>query len=416
MALSTNDENFLARALELARRGVGLASPNPCVGALVVDERTGEVLGTGTHTYEGVKHAEVIALEQAGARARGATLYLTLEPCTHHGRTGPCTEAVIHAGIRRLVALMMDPNPEVSGKGFEKLRVAGVTIEIAGGKLAQEGRRLNEAFTKYIRTRLPLVTLKAAMTLDGKIAPPPGESENPTALGAGGASGGWITSEEARAHVHQLRHANDAIMVGVGTVIADDPLLTDRTGLARRRPLMRVIVDSRLRLPLESRIVKTAQKDVVVFCALAEEKKRRELERRNIRVEQVQLNTGEQSVEPAISIAQGSAALARKRVPLLDGRPDLRKIMERLGDMQITSLLIEGGALVNWAALASDIVDKVFLYYAPKILAGTGSVPFAAGAGFKRMSEAAYVKSVGIHHFGEDFAVEGYLRDPYEGL
>jgi diaminohydroxyphosphoribosylaminopyrimidine deaminase/5-amino-6-(5-phosphoribosylamino)uracil reductase len=205
-------------------------------------------------------------------------------------------------------------------------------------------------------------------------------------------------------------------MVGVGTIIADDPLLTDRTGLPRRRPLMRVIVDSRLRLPLESRIVKTAQQDVVVFCALAEEKKKRELEQRNIRVEQVPLNTGEQPVEPAIPIAHGSAALARRRVPLLDGRPDLRKIMERLGDMEITSLLIEGGALVNWAALASDIVDKVFLYYAPKILAGTGSVPFAAGAGFQRMSEAAYVKSVSIHHFGEDFAVEGYLRNPYEGL
>jgi diaminohydroxyphosphoribosylaminopyrimidine deaminase / 5-amino-6-(5-phosphoribosylamino)uracil reductase len=212
-----------------------------------------------------------------------------------------------------------------------------------------------------------------------------------------------------------LRHAHDAIMVGVGTVIADDPLLTDRTGLPRRRPLMRVIVDSRLRMPLESRIVKTAQNDVVVFCALAEAKKKRALELRNIRVEQVPLNTGDQP-EPVMSLAKGTAALARRRIPLLDGRPDLRKIMERLGDMEITSLLIEGGALVNWAALASDVVDKVFLYYAPKILAGTGSVPFAAGAGFQRMSEAAYVKSVSIHHFGEDFAVEGYLRNPYEGL
>jgi diaminohydroxyphosphoribosylaminopyrimidine deaminase / 5-amino-6-(5-phosphoribosylamino)uracil reductase len=415
MAVSTNDENFLAQALELARQGVGLASPNPYVGALVVDERTGDVLGTGSHTYAGVKHAEAIALEQAGSRARGATLYLTLEPCTHHGRTGPCTDAVIRSGIRRLVALMEDPNPEVNGQGFEKLRAAGVTVELHHGQLAEQARRLNEAFTKYIRTRLPLVTLKAAMTLDGKIAPPPGESNNPTALGAGGASGGWITSSEARAHVHQMRHANDAIMVGVGTVIADDPLLTDRTGLARRRPLMRVIVDSRLRMPLESRIVKTAQNDVVVFCALAEAKKKRELELRNIRVERVPLNMGDQP-EPVMSIAQGTAALARRRIPLLDGRPDLRKIMERLGDMQITSLLIEGGALVNWAALASDVVDKVFLYYAPKILAGTGSVPFAAGAGFQRMSEAAYVKSVSIHHFGEDFAVEGYLRNPYEGL
>ncbi len=416
MPVSANDENFLERALELARRGVGLTSPNPSVGALVVDERTGEVLGSGSHIYSGVKHAEIIALDEAGSKARGATLYLTLEPCSHQGRTPPCVDAVVRSGIRRLVALMVDPNPEVQGRGFEKLRAAGIKVDVADGKLSEEAHRLNESFAKYIRTRLPLVTLKAAMTLDGKIAPPPGESENPTALGAGGASGGWITSEEARAHVHQLRHANDAIMVGVGTVIADDPLLTDRTGLPRRRPLMRVIVDSRLRLPLESRVVKTAQHDVVVFCALAEERKKRELELRKIRVEQVQLNTGEQGVEPVIPIAQGSAALARRRVPLLDGRPDLRKVMERLGDMEITSLLIEGGALVNWAALASDVVDKVFLYYAPKILAGTGSVPFAAGAGFRRMSEAAYVKSVSIHHFGEDFAVEGYLRNPYEGL
>jgi diaminohydroxyphosphoribosylaminopyrimidine deaminase/5-amino-6-(5-phosphoribosylamino)uracil reductase len=417
MAISGKDEQFLRRALELAREGVGLTSPNPCVGALVVNEGAGDVLGSGSHRYAAVKHAEIIALEQAGSRARGATLYLTLEPCTHQGRTGPCADVVIQSGVRRVVSLMLDPNPEVHGRGFEKLRTAGITVELAAGDLAQEARRLNEAFAHYIRTRLPLVTLKAAMTLDGKIAPPPGESENPTALGAGGATGGWITSEEARAHVHQLRHANDAIMVGVGTVIADDPLLTDRTGLPRRRPLLRVILDSRLRLPLESRVVKTARQDVVVFCALAEEKKKRALERRNIRVEQVPLFAGEQ-VETLLPVSQGSEALApiRQRIPMPDGRPDLRKVMKRLGDMEIASSLIEGGALVNWAALAAGIVDKVFLYYAPKILAGTGSVPFAAGAGFRRMSEAAYVKSVSIHHFGEDFAVEGYLRDPYEGL
>ena len=417
MTLSARDEQFLRRALELARQGVGLTSPNPCVGALVVDEKTGEVLGAGSHTYAGMKHAEILALEQAGARARGATLYLTLEPCTHQGRTGPCVDAVIKAGIARLVSLMADPNPLVRERGFEKLRSAGVAVVVPAGELTEQARKLNEAFTRYIRTRLPLVTLKTAMTLDGKIAPPPGESQTPTALGAGGASGGWITSEEARAHVHQLRHANDAIMVGVGTVIADDPLLTDRTGLPRRRPLLRVILDSRLRLPLDSRVVKTAKNDVVVFCALAEEKKKRELEQRSVRVEQVALNAGE-PLERVIPISQGTQALAPvlRREPSPDGRPDLRKIMERLGDMEMTSLIIEGGALVNWAALASGVVDKVFLYYAPKILAGTGSVPFAGGVGFRRMSEAAYVKSVAIHHFGEDFAVEGYIRDPYEGL
>lgn len=417
MALSAQDEQFLRRALALARAGIGLTSPNPCVGALVVEEASGEILGSGSYTYAGLKHAEVIALEQAGGRARGATLYLTLEPCAHQGRTGPCADAVVAGGVARVLALMSDPNPQVSGRGFEKLRAAGIAVDMATGELAGEAQRLNEAFTKYIRTRLPLVILKAAMTLDGKIAPPPGESESPTALGAGGSTGGWITSQEARAHVHQLRHANDAIMVGVGTIIADDPLLTDRTGLPRRRPLMRVIMDSRLRLPLESRVVKTAKNDVLVFCAFAEEKRKRELERRSIRVEQVRLDPSEPA-STVIPIAKGTGALASipKHVPLPDGRPDLRKVMERLGDMEIISLLIEGGALVNWAALSSDVVDKVFLYYAPKILAGTGSVPFAGGLGFKRLSEAAHVKSVSIHHFGEDFAVEGYFRDPYEGL
>ncbi|MBZ5646567.1 MAG: bifunctional diaminohydroxyphosphoribosylaminopyrimidine deaminase/5-amino-6-(5-phosphoribosylamino)uracil reductase RibD [Acidobacteriia bacterium] len=379
----------MQEALELARSGVGLTSPNPAVGALVVDA-SGDVVGSGTHTYDGVKHAEVLALEQAGDKTRGATLYVTLEPCPHQGRTGPCAAAVIAAGIKRVVAATHDPNPQVGGKGFARLRAAG--IKVTQGVLEAEACKLNEWFAKYIRTKLPLVTLKAGMTLDGKIAPPPGESDNPSALGSRGATGGWITSEQARAHVQELRHASDAIMVGVGTIVADDPLLTDRSGQPRRRPLLRVIVDSRLRLPLGSRLVKTAKNDVLVFCSLAEEKKKRALEKHGIRVEQVSLG------------------------PANDGRPDLVRIARRLGELEITSLLIEGGALVNWAALASGIVDKVFLYYAPKILAGTGSVPFAGGMGFRRISEAAYVKNITLHRFGEDFAVEGYLRDPYEVL
>ncbi len=381
------DIPLMQQALDLARRGVGLTSPNPAVGAVVADQE-GNVIGSGSHTYDGIKHAEVLALEQAGDKARGATLYLTLEPCSHQGRTGPCVDAVIAAGIKRVVAATHDPNPQVGGKGFAKLRAAG--IKVTQGVLEHESMRLNEWFAKWIRTRLPLVTLKAGMTLDGKIAPPPGESDNPSALGAAGASSGWITSEEARAHVQTLRHANDAIMVGVGTIVADDPLLTDRSGEPRRRPLMRVIVDSRLRLPTKSRLAKTAKDDVIVFCSFAEEKKKKALEKLGIQVEQVPLG------------------------PANDGRPDLLRIARRLGELDITSLLIEGGALVNWAALASGIVDKVFLYYAPKILAGTGSVPFATGAGFRRMSEAASVKNITLHRFGEDFAVEGYLRDPYE--
>jgi diaminohydroxyphosphoribosylaminopyrimidine deaminase/5-amino-6-(5-phosphoribosylamino)uracil reductase len=377
---------FLRRALDLARLGIGLTSPNPNVGAVLADA-AGEIVGTGTYTYDGVKHAEVQAIEEAGEKARGATLYINIEPCSHQGRTGPCADAVIAAGIQRVVGGIEDPNPLVSGKGFARLRDAGIIV--ASGLLAEECRHANEAFAEHILHRTPLVTLKAAMTLDGKIAPPPGASTNPTALGAGGVTGGWITSETARAHVQELRHQNDAIMVGVGTIIADDPLLTDRSGFPRRRRLLRVIVDSRLRLPIESRVAKTVQDDVLVICSLAEENKKRALQERGIRVEQV---------PPGPS----------------DGRPDMAQIACLLGELEITSLLIEGGAIVNWAALASGIVDKVFLYYAPKILAGTGSVPFAAGSGFRRMSEAAYVKSIRLHRFGEDFAVEGYLRDPYQ--
>jgi diaminohydroxyphosphoribosylaminopyrimidine deaminase / 5-amino-6-(5-phosphoribosylamino)uracil reductase len=399
--LNAKDETLLKRALELAREGVGVSSPNPCVGAILTDDE-GNELASAFHTYTAIKHAEVLAMEKAGSKSQGATLYINLEPCSHTGRTGPCTEAVIAAGIRRVVAAMPDPNPVVSGRGFERLRSAGVVVEIAEGEFLQQARALNEAFAKYILQGAPLVTLKAGMTLDGKIAPPPGESDNPSALGTGEASGGWITSEDARAHVQQLRHASDAIMVGVGTVIADDPLLTDRTGRPRRRPLLRVILDSRLRLPLESRLVKSADQDVIVFCAFAEENRKRELESRGILVEQLPLfPVAERYVVGGTPVKS-------------DGRPDMRKLTQRLGEMKITSLLIEGGALVNWAALAAGVVDKVFLYYAPKILAGTGSVPFASGEGFRHVADAAEVKNLQLHRFGVDFAVEGYLRDPYQ--
>lgn len=379
------EQQYLRRALELAQKSFGLASPNPNVGAVLVSD-SGETVGEGFYTYEGVKHAEVIAIEKAGPKARGATLYINLEPCSHVGRTGPCADAVIAAGIRRVVACMPDPNPAVSGRGFAKLRHAGV--QVASGILEEEARPLNDAFAKYIRYRIPLVTLKAGMTLDGKIAPPPEDLSDLGAMGAGGPTGGWITSDEARVHVQQLRHQNDAILVGVGTVIADNPLLTDRSRQPRRRPLLRVIVDSHLRLLLQSRVAQTANNDVLVFCSLAEEKKKQQLLDHGIQVEQV--------------ASSGP-----------DGRPDLAAICQRLAEREITSVMIEGGALVNWTALASGVADKIFFYYAPKILAGTGSVPFAAGPGFRRMSEAAHLKSLRLHRFGEDFAVEGYLRDPY---
>lgn len=402
MPLTTQDELHLRAALDLASQGLALCSPNPAVGAVIVDA-DGTVVGTGSHRYDDKKHAEVLAIEQAGGRAKNGTLYLNLEPCCHTGRTGPCTSAIFDAGITRVVAAMSDPNPQVAGRGFEQLRGAGIVVDIADGDLRSEARRLNEGFAKFIQHGAPLVTLKAGMTLDGKIAPPPGEQENPTALGSAGASMGWITSDEARAHVQTLRHRSDAILVGVGTIIADDPLLTDRTEQPRRRPLLRVIVDSRLRLPIESRIVQTANQDVVVFCGFAEESHKRALEERGIQVEQLPL------YPPAWALVAGGRAFKSA-----DNRPDMRALIKRLGELDITSLLIEGGALINWAALSSGTVDKVFLYYSPKILAGTGAVPFASGEGFRHLTEAAYVKSLHIHRFGEDFAVEGYLKDPYE--
>jgi diaminohydroxyphosphoribosylaminopyrimidine deaminase/5-amino-6-(5-phosphoribosylamino)uracil reductase len=382
---NTSDELFLRRALDLARLSFGLASPNPNVGAVLIDEN-GDIVGEGFHSYDVMTHAEVLALEQAGEKARGATLYINLEPCCHRGRTGPCADALITAGVKRVVACMPDPNPVVSGRGFARLRQAGV--QVTSGVLEEEARTINDAFAKFIRYRLPLVTLKAAMTLDGKIAPPPDDVVDAQPSTAVGPTGGWITSEQARAHVQQLRHQHDAILVGVGTIVADNPLLTDRSGLPRRRALLRVIMDSHLRLPLDSRIVQTAQNDVLVFCSFAEEKRKQELLDHGIQVEQV-------------------ASSGR------DGRPDLQAICRRLAEREITSIMIEGGAMVNWAALASRTADKVFFYYSPRILAGTGSVPFAAGPGFRKMKEAAHLKWFRLHRFGEDFAVEGYLRDPY---
>lgn len=379
------DEQHLHHALELARQNIGLASPNPYVGAVITDA-LGSVVGSGSYTYDGVKHAEILALDQAGAQARAGTLYINLEPHGHHGKTPPCTDALIEAGISRVVASMADPNPKVSGRGFEQLRSAGVHVEI--GQLEAEARKLNEAFARYIRDCTPLVTLKAAMTLDGKIAPPPAE-----VIGrkSGIPPGGWITSDIARGHVQELRHQHDALMVGAGTILSDNPLLTDRTGRPRRRPLLRVVLDSRLRIPLDSRLVKSAaegKNDVLVFCAAADQRKKAELERLGVRVEQISAFTE-------------------------NGRPDLPAILRRLGELEILSVMIEGGATVNWAALSAGLVDKVFLFYAPKILAGTGSVPFAGGVGFRQMNEAAQVKHLHLHRFGKDFAVEGYLRDPY---
>jgi diaminohydroxyphosphoribosylaminopyrimidine deaminase / 5-amino-6-(5-phosphoribosylamino)uracil reductase len=382
------DEVFLHRALDLARQGIGLASPNPLVGAVIIDTH-GAIVGTGAYTFEGLKHAEIRALEHAGEKAHGGTLYINLEPHAHQGRTPPCTDALIAAGIQRVVASMPDPNPRVSGRGFAQLRAAGIHVEV--GLLQVEARRVNEAFARYILHGVPLVTLKSAMTLNAKIAPGHTAKEKTE---TGIPPGGWITGEAARTHVHELRHENDAMLVGIGTVLADDPLLTDRSGKPRRRPLLRVILDSHLRLPIDSRLVRSSADDVLVFYSSAEQQNKRELESRGVRVEQVEADA--------------------------QGRPALDEVLRHLAALEITSLMIEGGSAVNAIALAHGIVDKIFFYYAPKIFPGPDAVSFASSISSRGISEemiqALQVKRPHLYRFGEDLAIEGYLRDPYAAL
>lgn len=369
-----DDATWMARALDLARQGAALTSPNPLVGAVLV--REGRAVGEGFHTYEGAKHAEILALERAGGEARGATLYINLEPCCHTGRTGPCTEALMAAGVRRVVAAMADPNPQVSGRGFEQLRAAGIEVQVGIGEA--EARRLNEAFAKWIRTARPFVTLKSALTLDGRIAAPRLRRQKASVSH-------WITSEESRAEVQQMRHASDVLLTGIGTVLADNPLLTDRTGLPRRRNLLRVVLDSRLRLPAEFNLAREASGDVLVFTAApANSARARKLERTSVEVVRV-----------------------RDR----GGRLNLQAVLEELGRRQMTSVLLEGGAALNAAALEAGVVDKLVLFYAPKVL-GADAVPWVAAPG-KRLAALAAPRALSVRTLGPDFVVEAYLRDVY---
>jgi diaminohydroxyphosphoribosylaminopyrimidine deaminase/5-amino-6-(5-phosphoribosylamino)uracil reductase len=363
---------FMREALDLARQGRGLASPNPMVGCVIV--RDGVVVGRGFHTYEGLRHAEVIALEQAGEQARGADVYVTLEPCSHQGRTGPCADALIAAGVARVIAAMQDPNPLVSGEGFAKLKAAGIAVETAG-EFAAEAAKLNEPFLHFIRTGRPLVTLKTAITLDGKISAPDDNR-------------GWITSERSRAHVQELRHDHDAILTGIGTVLADDCLLTDRTGLPRSRPFLRIVMDSQLRLPLDSKMVRSVANDVVVVTTSASPpERRRVMEGRGIQV----------------LMMDGPG-----------GRADLASLVQWLGSKQYLSVMIEAGSKLNWTALESGCVDRVFFYYGPKILGGLEALPLAGGIGRRRRSDAIQVHGITIHQFPPDeFAIEGYVHRDY---
>ena len=359
---------YMQEALALAEQGRGQTSPNPTVGAVLVkDER---IIGRGFHTWAQMDHAEIVAMHEAGPAARGSTLYVTLEPCSHFGRTAPCADAIINAGIPRVVAAMQDPNPLVGGQGFDRLRAAGIDITIDREATAP-AEQLNEAFNHYMRTGRPLVTVKAALTLDGKIAAPQDNL-------------GWITSEIARRDVQQVRHFSDAILTGLGTVREDDCLLTDRSGLPRSRPLLRIILDSQLRIPRESQIISSALDDVLVVCtSTAPIDRRKALEDLGIR----------------ILIADGIA-----------GRTDPRQVVEFLAANRYLSLMVEAGSHVNWTVLDGQIADKILFYYAPKILGGFKSLPVAGGPGRMRRADAMLLDRVTIHHISPDeFAVEAYL-------
>jgi diaminohydroxyphosphoribosylaminopyrimidine deaminase/5-amino-6-(5-phosphoribosylamino)uracil reductase len=366
----------MEHALALARKGIGLASPNPTVGCVIV--REGQIVGEGFHQYDWRDHAEIVALKSAAEKARGATLYVTLEPCNHTGRTGPCTEAIIAAGVQRVVAAMDDPNPVNSGRGFERLRAAGV--EVFTGVCEQEARRLNEPFAWWIQTKKPFVTLKSAMTLDGQLALP--RSEKKTRKSSSKRRS-WITSEESRAEVHRMRHASDALLTGIGTILADDPLLTDRSGLPRRKRLLRVVLDSKLRLSHKSRIVKTSDDDLLIFTTVpVNSAKARKLQ--NAGVEVIRARTKNDCV-------------------------DLSSVLAELGRRDILSVLLEAGPTMNGAALAAEIVHKLLLFYAP-IIAGENRVPFALAPNLSLPP----LSSIRTQQFGPDIAIEAYLQDAYK--
>lgn len=368
--LSTIDHRWMSRALELARRGIGLCSPNPVVGCVILD-RDAVLAGEGWHEYDRRDHAEVVALAAAGEKARGGTAYVTLEPCNHTGRTGPCSEALIAAGVARVVAATEDPNPLVAGHGLERLRQAGIAVEV--GVCRAEAQRLNEGFARWIVSKRPTVEMKVAMTLDGRIGPPPGKQAPRQPY--------WITGEASRLAVQTMRWEADAVMTGVDTVIADDPLMTDRSGNARRRPLLRVVLDSALRMPLDSKLVATAREDMLIFTVSRDEARMRALTQRGVRIEVLAAETG--------------------RVPL--GR-----VLDILGAEGVQTLLTETGTRLNTALLAGGLVDRLKIFCSPQIM-GSDAVPAFRGLSLPVLLDAAEVE-----RHGNDLSVSSLLRDPWE--
>jgi diaminohydroxyphosphoribosylaminopyrimidine deaminase/5-amino-6-(5-phosphoribosylamino)uracil reductase len=359
-------ETYMRRAIALARRGIGRTSPNPAVGCVVV--RDGIVVGEGWHRKAGTPHAEAHALRSADLLAQNADLYVTLEPCAHFGKTPPCAEAVIAAGVRRVFAGMVDPNPEVSGRGLEKLRAAG--IEVVSGLLEDECARLNEPFIKHVVTGMPFVTLKCAMTMDGKTASASGDSR-------------WITSEKSRRYVHRLRSMVDAVMVGVGTVTADDPQLTAR--IPGGRDPLRVVVDSRLRISPDAHIFRLQSTARTVIATVSTDTAR----------------------AASLEAAGADILLCADR----DGRVDLHDLLTRLGGWGVQSVLLEGGHTLAGEAVRSGLVDKFLLFYAPKLMAGEGMGLFF-GNGAERMADALPLSGIEVKRFDDDIMVTAYPEKP----
>lgn len=366
-----DDQYFMEMALSLAEQGKGFTSPNPLVGAVVV--KNGTVVGKGYHQAYGGPHAEVHALNDAGPHAQDATLYVTLEPCNHTGKTPPCTQKILQAGIKEVVMAMADPNPIASG-GAEYLRQQGVSVR--SGVCEDQARRQNEIFITYVTTKKPFVILKYASTLDGRIATRTGDSK-------------WISGPESRAYAHEIRHVVDGIMVGIGTVLADDPSLTTRISGFKGRDPRRIILDSQLRIPENSKILHLeSDSDTIIVSGLQTQEDPRRLEKKK-RLE-----------ERGIRVLE---------TPLENGVIDLSILMGTLGSLGISSLLIEGGSRVLSSALNAGIVNKVILFYAPKILGGDDGAPVCRGKGPEWMKDAIGLDCMTLHRKGEDIVIEAYV-------
>ncbi len=366
-----DDIFYMQLALDLAKKGIGFASPNPLVGAVVVKD--GEIVAKGYHRKAGGAHAEVNAIKNAGELAAGATLFVNLEPCNHTGRTPPCTRSIVAAGIRRIVAAMPDPNPDVEGEGIAYLRDKGLDVSL--GICEEDARKLNEAFIKYVKTKRPFVTVKCAMTLDGRIATKSGDSK-------------WITGEQARSFVHEMRHASDAVMVGVNTVKKDNPRLTTRLGDVKGADPTRVILDTHLTIPEDAVILQLESDSVTIVITGAGDSDAAKIEKQS-RLEQ-----------------KGALVL---QSPLQNGRLVWDPLMARLGGMGITSLMIEGGSRVIGSALRAGIVDKIVFFYAPRVLGGDDGYPVTQGPGPDTIDQSLKIKDMRVRTFGQDIMIEGYV-------